>query len=46
MINNLRKEDLLAKEEEKRKRNIARSYMENAYARKEFEKKKAKKKKM
>ena len=42
LINNLRKEDLLAKEEENRKRNIARSYMENAYARKEFEKKKAK----
>ena len=35
LINNLRKEDLLAKEEENRKRNIARSYMENAYARKE-----------
>ena len=42
LINNLRKEDLLAKEEENRKRNIARSYMENAYARKEYEKKKAK----
>ena len=35
IINNIKKEDLLAKEEMNRKRNIARQYMENSYARKE-----------
>ena len=46
MINNIIKEDLLAKEEFNRKRHIAKSYMEEAYARKEFEKKKNKEEEM
>ena len=46
IINNIKKEDLLAKEELNRKKNIARTYMENAYARKELQKKKAKENEM
>ena len=34
IVNTIIKEDLLAKEELNRKRNIARTYMENSYARK------------
>ena len=32
LINNIRREDQLAKAELERKRNIARTYMENSYA--------------
>jgi hypothetical protein len=46
MINNIIKEDLLAKEEFNRKRHIARKYMEEAYARKELEKQKNKEEEM
>jgi hypothetical protein len=42
IIDNIRKEDMLAREEMNRKRNIARSYMENSYARKDYQKKKEK----
>ena len=42
LINNIKKEDQLAKEELNRKRNIARSYMENTYARKAEQKRKEK----
>ena len=42
IVNTIIKEDLLAKEELNRKRNIARTYMENSYARKAEQKKKAK----
>ena len=42
-VNNILKEDQLAREELNRKRNIAKTYMENAYARKEQQKKKKKK---
>ena len=42
IINNIKKEDMLAKEELDRKRNIARTYMENSYARKAQQKKKEK----
>ena len=40
LINNIKKEDQLAKEELNRKRNIARSYMENTYAYKAEQKRK------
>ena len=46
IINNIKKEDLLAKEEMNRKRNIARQYMENSYARKEMQKRKDKENEM
>jgi len=42
LINNIKKEDQLAKEELNRKRNIARSYMENSYAKKAEQKRKEK----
>ena len=42
LINNIKKEDQLAKEELNRKKNIARSYMENTYARKAEQKRKEK----
>ena len=42
LVNNIMKEDQLARDELNRKRNIARTYMENAYARKEQQKKKEK----
>ena len=42
LINNIKREDQLAKEELDRKRNIARSYMENSYARKAEQKRKEK----
>ena len=42
IVNTIIKEDLLAKEELNRKRNIARTYMENSYARKAEQKRKAK----
>ena len=42
IVNTIRKEDILAKEELNRKKNIARTYMENSYARKELQKKKDK----
>ena len=42
LINNIKKEDQLAKEELDRKKNIARSYMENTYAYKAEQKRKAK----
>ena len=42
LINNIKKEDQLAKEELNRKRNIARSYMENTYAYKAEQKRKEK----
>ena len=42
LINNIKREDQLAKEELDRKRNIARTYMENSYARKAEQKRKEK----
>ena len=42
LINNIKREDQLAKEELERKRNIARTYMENSYARKAEQKRKEK----
>ena len=42
LINNIKREDELAKEELDRKRNIARTYMENSYARKAEQKRKEK----
>ena len=42
IVNTIKREDMLAKEELNRKRNIARTYMENSYARKEQQKKKEK----
>ena len=42
LINNIKREDKLAKEELDRKRNIARTYMENSYARKAEQKRKEK----
>ena len=42
IINNIKKEDQLAKEELDRKRNIAKTYMENSYARKAEQKRKEK----
>ena len=42
LINNIRREDQLAKAELERKRNIARTYMENSYALKEEKKRKEK----
>ena len=42
IINNIKKEDELAKEELNRKRQIARTYMENTYARKAEQKRKEK----
>ena len=42
LINNIKKEDQLAKDELNRKRNIARSYMENSYAKKAEQKRKEK----
>ena len=42
IINNIKKEDQLAKEDLERKRKIARTYMENTYARKAEQKRKEK----
>ena len=42
LINNIKREDQLAKAELERKRNIARTYMENSYALKEEKKRKEK----
>ena len=42
IVDRIKREDMLAKEELNRKRNIARTYMENSYARKEQQKKKEK----
>ena len=42
LINTIKKEDQLAKEELERKRNIAKTYMENSYARKAEQKRKEK----
>ena len=46
LINNIKKEDQLAKEELNRKRNIARTYMENTYAYKAEQKRKEKENEM
>ena len=42
IVDAIRREDILAKEELNRKRNIARTYMESSYARKALQKKKEK----
>ena len=42
IVDRIKREDMLPKEELNRKRNIARTYMENSYARKEQQKKKEK----